>query len=108
MLKAIAAGFGLLSVSLAVPVPAHADPDPHHPSLRDDYCPGGDVPIYAGRLCAGIPYADGSRWTQATMLVLGPDSGKVDQSCRMSNDVFARARPGACGGEWDGYYQMLP
>ncbi|CAJ1497516.1 hypothetical protein MU0083_001692 [[Mycobacterium] kokjensenii] len=90
-------------------VPAHADPDPHHPSLRDNYCPGGDVPIHTGRLCAGIPYADGSRWTQATMLLVGsPDSGKVDQSCRMSNDVWTRARPGACGGEWDGFYQMLP
>jgi len=40
MSKAIAAGFAVLSVFLAVTVPAHADSDPRHPSLRDDYCPG--------------------------------------------------------------------
>ena len=90
---------------LAFAAQAHADPDPHMPDPRNDYCPGGGAGsmIYAG-WCDGVPYPDGTYWhyIQYGIPMIGHPAGLLSpgMQCVVGNGspVPAPAPPGGCGG----------
>lgn len=61
----IAAVAGLVA-AVAIPAPAHADPDDDHvPDMDSGFCPGGHaIPAGSGHHCLGEPYPDGSQWLE--------------------------------------------
>jgi len=104
MKTTLAAAAATTFTSMALAVPAVADPDPHMPDPQTMYCPGGGAGsmIYAG-WCDGVPYPDGSYWhyIQYGIPMIGHPAGLLSpgMQCVIPNGaVPAPAPPGGCGG----------
>ncbi|TDH48711.1 hypothetical protein E2F47_22710 [Mycobacterium eburneum] len=85
---------------------AHADPDPHIPSVAAGYCPGGGqgMTMYLA-WCDGVKYPDGSFWhvIQYGLPLIGRPNGLLSpgMQCVIDPDggpLPQPAPPGGCGG----------
>src|SRR5512139_4102705 len=99
-------GIAAVAVALMAGSPiANAEPDPHIPDPKNDYCPGGGAGsmIYAG-YCDGIRYPDGTYWhyIQYGIPMIGHPAGLLSpgMQCVLDNGspIPPPAPPGGCGG----------
>lgn len=108
LIRVIAAGlmvFGIYTFESNSPQ-AHGDPfapvqgDPHIPNMGSGWCPGGQVNFGATRLCAGVPFSDGTFYLQKMVpnWYQQPMGGGMLPVCATGNLAFAVIAPDGCNG----------
>lgn len=95
------------AVVTALAPPTWADPDPHMPNGRANWCPGGDHREHVsggGKYCLGAPFADGTFYAQPwghSPSPFGPGNWTGSASCSAWMQGFVQMLApdqGGCGG----------